>query len=81
VISIVMAPFSHLTCGRAFAIRLLRGVILGWYALLTFCLLLAAVLPRMELWTACLLAAAGAIGVQVCARVLMLHAARERSAQ
>lgn len=76
VISIVMAPFSHHTCGRAFAIRLLKGVILGWYALLTFCLLAALLLPNMGLWTACLLATAGAVAVQAGARVLMLRAAR-----
>lgn len=76
VISIVMAPFSHHACGNAFTIRLLKGVILGWYALLTFCLLLSLLLPRMALWMALLLSSAGAVGVQAGSRVLMLRASR-----
>jgi len=47
VISIVLATFSHHYCGAAFAIRLLRGVILGWYALAVFFSLLYWLLPQL----------------------------------
>lgn len=73
VISIVMAPFSQHYCGHGFAVRLLRGVILGWYALVAFCLLLFLLLPQVAFWPAILLASAGAIGVQAASRFIALR--------
>lgn len=44
VINSVLAVFSHLSQGRDFTVRLLRGMVLGYYAFATFCLVLALTL-------------------------------------
>jgi len=44
VINSVLAVFSHLHSGREFTIKLLRGMVLGYYAFSTFCLVLALTL-------------------------------------
>jgi hypothetical protein len=41
----VLAGFSHPVSGAGFAIRLLQGMVSGFYALATFCFLLAFLLP------------------------------------
>lgn len=41
----VLAGFSHPVSGAGFAIRLLQGMVSGFYALATFCFLLALLLP------------------------------------
>ncbi len=71
VISIVLASFSHHDAGPAFATRLLKGIIFGWYALVTFCLLLCWLLPFAPVPLAFLGAAVGAILVQLTTRMLM----------
>lgn len=71
VISIVLASFSHHYAGPAFATRLLKGVIFGWYALATFCLLLYWLLPLAHVSLAFVGATAGAILMQLATRVLM----------
>lgn len=68
VISIVLASFSHHYCGAGFAIRLLRGVILGWYALAVFFFLLYLLLPRLPLPVAFVGAAFAATAVQLFSR-------------
>jgi len=76
IISIVMASFSHHYSGSAFAIRLLKGVILGWYALAVFCVLLYLLLPHMALWLALSVAAASALVVQTATRIFTGRALR-----
>lgn len=68
VISIVLASFSHHYCGAAFAIRLLRGVILGWYALTLFFVLLYLLLPLLPLTLAFIGAVLAATAVQLVSR-------------
>lgn len=68
VISIVLASFSHHYSGAAFAIRLLRGVILGWYALALFFVLLYLLLPPLPIGLAFLGAMFAATGVQLVSR-------------
>ena len=46
VLAIVLSVFSHRASGPAFAAILLRGMILGLYAFTSFCIALAALLPR-----------------------------------
>jgi type IV secretory pathway VirB2 component (pilin) len=41
VINSVLAVFSHLHAGRQFTVKLLRGMVLGYYAFATFCFVLA----------------------------------------
>lgn len=68
VISIVLASFSHHTSGAVFAIRLLRGVILGWYALAVFFVLLYLLLPQLSLAPAFGGAVLAATAVQLVSR-------------
>lgn len=71
LISIVLAPFSHHYSGAGFVTHLLKGVILGWYALVTFCLLLYLLLPRGGVAIAFSAAVAGAVLVQAGSRLLL----------
>jgi hypothetical protein len=68
VISIVLASFSHHHCGAGFAVRLLRGVILGWYALTLFFILLYLLLPLLPIVLAFAGAVFAATGVQLATR-------------
>ncbi len=49
VINSVLAVFSHLQSGRQFTVNLLRGMVLGYYAFATFCLVLAISLAPLGL--------------------------------
>lgn len=68
VISIVLAVFSHRHCGHEFAIRLLRGIVLGWYAFGAFCLVLGWALPSFTVGAAFLMALLCAAAVQLASR-------------
>ncbi len=68
VISIVLASFSHHHAGAGFVTRLLRSVILGWYALVVFCYLLYLMLPLLQVGLAFFGATSGAIAVQLISR-------------
>ena len=46
VMAIVLAVFSHLTSGPAFAATLLRAMLWGLYSFASFCLALALLLPQ-----------------------------------
>ncbi|MFO1321605.1 MAG: hypothetical protein U1F52_18500 [Burkholderiales bacterium] len=45
VMASVLVVFSHRHAGAAFAIRLLKGMVLGFYSFGTFCVVLAVLLP------------------------------------
>jgi hypothetical protein len=47
VMGIVLAAFSHRASGSVFTIRLLRGMVSGFYAFTAFCLMLALLLDRL----------------------------------
>ena len=64
VLAIVLSVFSHRNSGPAFALILLRGMILGLYAFTSFCLALAALLPSQGVAIAFVSATAVAIAVQ-----------------
>lgn len=66
----VLAAFSHPVAGAGFAIQLLRGMILGFYALASFCWGLTFWLPRLETGAAFTVSLAGAIAVAGLARAL-----------
>lgn len=68
VISIVLASFSHHYSGAAFVTRLLKSVILGWYALAVFSLVAYLLLPLTHLALAFLGAVASASAVQLVSR-------------
>jgi hypothetical protein len=68
VLGSVLAVFSHRHAGAPFAISLLRGMTVGYYAFTSFCLVLAFSLPRLTIGAAFTLALAVATLVQVLAR-------------
>jgi len=69
VMGSVLVAFSHRQAGPAFAIRLLRGMILGYYAFGTFCVVLALSLPTMPMLPAFLYALTAALLVQGASRL------------
>jgi len=68
VLGIVLAVFSHRQAGAAFTVHLLRGVVFGFYAFTSFCLLLALALPAMGVGAAFALALGSATFIQWLAR-------------
>ena len=71
VMALVFAVFSHLTWGVAGTIRLLSGMVPGFYAFATFCLLVALAVPRLGL-------APGFLAALVCALVVQAASFRRR---
>jgi hypothetical protein len=68
VLGTVLAVFSHRHAGAAFAISLLRGMTVGYYAFASFCLLLAVALPGLPIGAAFTLALVVATLIQGLAR-------------
>ncbi|WP_029921261.1 hypothetical protein [Nevskia soli] len=64
----VLAVFSQRQSGAAFTVRLLRGMVFGYYAFAGFCLVLALTLPRMGITTSFCLALACALFIQAGSR-------------
>lgn len=64
VMALVFAVFSHVGWGAAGTIRLLSGMVRGFYAFAMFCLLVALAAPRAGLVLGFLGALAGALLVQ-----------------
>ena len=64
VITIVLTVFSHRASGPAFVVTLLRAMIWGLYALTSFCLVLAVLLPQQSMTVSFLAAIAVALAVQ-----------------
>lgn len=75
VMSSVLVGFSHARSGAAFAIALLRGMVFGYFAFATFCLVLSLLLATRGITSAFLAALACALAVQLVARQLMLRPA------
>jgi hypothetical protein len=75
VMSTVLVGFSHVRSGRAFAVALLRGMIYGYFAFATFCLVLALQLRDGNVGIAFAAAFACALAVQLGVKRLMAPAA------
>jgi hypothetical protein len=71
LIASVLAVFSHKDSGSAFTIKLMRGMVLGYYAFACFCLVLALALPHMSIGLAFLLSLGAAVLVQGISRIYM----------
>jgi len=69
VIGSVLAVFSHRQSGARFTVKMLRSMVLGYYAFACFCLVLALVLPHMVIGTAFLLSLVAAVLVQGGSRI------------
>lgn len=75
VMSIVLAVFSHRASGPGFAATLLRSMIGGFYAYLTYCLVMALALPVAGAGGAVALAVLAAVLVQGLAKAVMMRVA------
>lgn len=73
VMSIVLAVFSHRANGAGFAATLLRSMVGGFYAYLTYCLSMALALPVAGPGWSVAIAAACAVTVQGLAKAVMMR--------
>lgn len=71
VMASVLAIFSHRHSGAAFTIKLMRGMVLGYYAFACFCLVLSLALSRMSVGVAFALALGCAVMVQGISRIYL----------
>jgi hypothetical protein len=76
VMGSVLTVFSHRHSGADFAIRLLRGMVLGFFAFAAFCVVLALLLPRASIAGAFLPALVAAVAIQAASRLQMRQPAR-----
>jgi hypothetical protein len=76
VMSTVVVGFSHARAGRAFAVRLLQGMVFGYYAFAVFCLAIAMLLGQHSVAFAFCAAFACALVVQMIGKRVM---ARQRA--
>jgi hypothetical protein len=79
VMGSVLVVFSHRHVGPSFAVQLLRGMVLGYYAFGAFCIVLALTLPSLGIAPAFVLALATAVSVQVMSRHIALHRLSKQS--
>jgi hypothetical protein len=68
VMSTVLVGFSHYHSGRVFAVTLLRGMVTGYFAFATFCLIIALLLKEYSISISFLLALACAVTIQLLAK-------------
>ena len=75
LMSTVLVGFSHVRSGRAFAVAVLRGMVYGYFAFATFCLVLSLQLREGAIVIAFGAAFASALAVQLAVKRLMAPAA------
>jgi hypothetical protein len=80
VLASVLAVFSHRHSGSAFAVHLLRGMVLGYYAFSIFCIVLSVALPATSIELAFLLSLGCAVLVQAMSRGQLQRAQRLHAA-
>jgi len=73
VMASVLVVFSHRHVGASFAIQMLRGMVLGYYAFAAFCIVLALTLPTAGITSAFVLALAAAVSIQAVSRHVALR--------
>ncbi|TAK96029.1 MAG: hypothetical protein EPO09_06850 [Aquabacterium sp.] len=73
VMGTVLTVFTHRHDGSAAAIKLLKGMVLGYYAFSTFCITLAMGLQALPIAPAFLMSFGAAACVQVLSRMFMLR--------
>ncbi len=71
IMSTVLVAFSHQQSGAGYAVRLLRGMVSGYFAFACFCAVLALALPLLGITQAFTLALLAAVVVHVLARRLL----------
>ena len=75
----VLTVFAHGSAGRQGALQVLRGVVLGLYAYVTFCFTAAVLLGRIDTVAAFALAAVAALLVQASTLAAVLSSSRGRA--
>lgn len=73
IMSSILAVFSHRHSGAGFAIKLLRGTVLGYFAFATFCFALSLSLPVTGIGGAFSISLACAAIVQAISRIYLLR--------
>ena len=76
IMSPVLAVFSHRYYGSAYAIRLLQGMVLGYYSFSVFCIALVLALPVTSIGVAFLVSLGCAILMQAISRIHVIRAQR-----
>jgi len=71
IMSTVLVAFSHQQSGAGYAVRLLRGMVSGYYGFACFCVVLALALPSLGIAQAFALALLAAVPVHLLARRLL----------
>jgi hypothetical protein len=74
VMASVLVVFSHRHSGSAFAVHLLRGMVLGYYAFSIFCIVLSLALPATSIALAFLISLGCAVLVQAISRIHLKRA-------
>jgi len=74
VMASVLVVFSHRHSGSAFAVHLLRGMVLGYYAFSIFCIVLSLALPATSIGLAFLISLGCAALVQAMSRIHLRRA-------
>ena len=74
----LLVVFSHRRSGAADAVLLLRGMLLGYYAFSSFCIVLALTLPATSIELAFLLSLGYAVLVQAVSRIHLQRTQRLR---
>jgi len=80
VMASVLVVFSHRHSGAAFAVRLLWGMVLGYYAFFVFCIALILTLPVTSIAFAFLVSLGSAVLVQAISRIHLQRAQRLHAA-
>ena len=80
VMASVLVVFSHRRSGTAVAVLLLRGMLLGYYAFSSFCIVLALALPATSIELAFVLSLGCAVLVQAISRIHLQRTQRLRAA-
>ncbi len=78
VMGSVLVVFSHRQSGGTHAIQLLRGMVLGYYAFASFCVVLTLALPTMRVAPAFACAFGTALLIQTATRFGWLHHQRRK---
>ncbi len=71
VLASVLAAFTHRQSGAAYAVHLLRGTVLGYYAFASFCIAVALLLSTLPLSLTFTLAFSVALIIQLLSRLLL----------
>lgn len=81
VMSTVMAVFTHRANGPGFTQAMLRAMVGGFYAYLTFCVVFGWLLERSSTAATTTIAVIATVAVQGAARAVMLRATRKETAR